>query len=469
MSQPYKRLGRQWIFSIYSMVLSALLVVPSAQAVQDVVPVEQTIGISFADTPLNQAFKMLAKLGGVNVLLAKDVSGTVTATLSESDVDTAIRTIADISGYAVQKQGKAYWIVARDDAGKDIVSDDVRVKTFKVRYLSTDLARTLLEKYLSRYGSLTAIPERKLLVVEDRPAFVERVAKVLKQVDVEPQQILIEAKILEISLRNDETYGIDWSGKASNKNIGTTGFSQSGSSNFFFEYFSDDLNVVLKSLAQNGRVRTLATPKLLVLEDQEAEVIIGDRIGFRVTTTINEVTSESVEFIKSGVILKVKAAVDNDKRIMLDIHPEVSSGTIENGIPSVKTTEVTTQLIAEDAQPIFIGGLIKSSVTEIESGVPVLKDVPVMGKLFSRTEDNVLKTETIVLITPYLLGEERRMNRAEVEKTRHYIADLEVAEEKAQGKIDGEKRRLSSQQLQRRQPVVFEEREENTTDDMDWR
>ena len=160
---------------------------------------------------------------------------------------------------------------------------------------------------------------------------------------------------------------------------------------------------VLRALDTAGRVRTLSTPRLLVMEHQQAEVIIGDRLGYRVTTTINQVTSESVEFLDSGVILKVTAAVDRSGRVLLSIHPEVSTGTISDGIPSLKTTEVTTELLAEDGQKIFIGGLIRNTTTDNRRGVPVLGDLPIIGHLFSSHEARSQNTETIVLITPRLV------------------------------------------------------------------
>jgi len=160
---------------------------------------------------------------------------------------------------------------------------------------------------------------------------------------------------------------------------------------------------VLNVLNEKGRVRTLSTPKLLALENQEASVIIGERQGYRVTTTINQVTTESVEFLESGVILNVIPSVDGQGRILMEIHPEVSTGTIQAGIPDKSTTEVTTVLLAEDGQTIFIGGLIKNSTDYQRNGLPVLGDIPVMGRLFSDIEEKVGMTETVVLITPYLI------------------------------------------------------------------
>ena len=375
------------------------------------------IELSFVETPIAQAFEMLSTLGDVSIVLRSDVSGKVSAQLYERSLDGAIRTVADAAGYAVEKSGDAYYVMDKDEVGKEAIGDMIDVRSFKVQYIDPNKAVKLLEKYLSRYGSVAALEERKMIVVSDRPEFISRIERVLQEVDTEPRQILIEAEILEVSLTDDETYGVDWSASAkNNSSYGTNGLSQIGSTGFFMEYLTSDLDIFLKALSENDRVRTLSTPKLLVLEDQDAEVVIGDRIGFKVTTTIDSVTTESVEFIESGVILRVKAAVDNSDRIMLSVHPEVSSGTVNDGIPSVSTTEVTTQLIADNGQPVFIGGLIKNTKTESESGVPGLRSIPVVGALFSQTQERFAKTETIVVIRPYLVdGEHNGIAQRNVE------------------------------------------------------
>ncbi len=373
--------------------------------------------LSFADTPIKQAFEMLSRLGQVSIIMNPEVQGSVTANLFEHSVDAAIRTVADAAGLAVERRRSSYVVMSREDVGKDTVGDMTEIRSYKVQYLDTASALQLLEKYLSRYGTISTIEGRKRIVVSDRPEFLDRIEDVLNEVDIEPQQILIEAEILEIALNDDEIYGIDWSSKATKGNYGQEGLSNLGSTGFIMEYLTADLDVFLQALSGSGRVRTLSTPKLLVLEDQDAEVVIGDRIGFNVTTTIDSVTSESVEFIESGVILRVKAAVDNHDRIMLNVHPEVSSGTINDGVPSVSTTEVTTQLIANNGEPIFIGGLIKNGKVERETGVPGLRSIPVIGGLFSQTEDRFSKIETIVVIRPYLVNQDRAAVRRELTRS----------------------------------------------------
>jgi type II secretory pathway component GspD/PulD (secretin) len=109
------------------------------------------------------------------------------------------------------------------------------------------------------------------------------------------------------------------------------------------------------------------------------------------------------------VILRVTPSVDSDGRIVLRVRPEVSSGSVSAGIPSKKTTEVSTQMVAEDGQSILIAGLIKTSEGRRRIGIPLLGDVPGIGKLFSNNETTGSSTETIVMITPRIVRDARTL------------------------------------------------------------
>ena len=220
--------------------------------------------------------------------------------------------------------------------------------------------------------------------------------------------MMIAAKVLEISLDDSEAFGLDWRrlfrADGGEGSFATRGLSKVVSRGLFFEFANKNLEIALDALATRGRVRTLSSPKLLTLENHEASVIIGEEQGYTVTTTINQVTTESVEFLESGVILRVTPSVDNQGRVLLKVHPEVSTGSVDDeGIPAKSTTSVTTTMLAEDGQPIFIGGLIKNQSIQDRSGVPVLGSIPFLGRLFSRTEDVSINTETVVLITPRIV------------------------------------------------------------------
>ena len=129
-----------------------------------------------------------------------------------------------------------------------------------------------------------------------------------------------------------------------------------------------------------------------------------------------------MQFLETGVILRVIPSVDDQGRILMKIHPEVSSGAIAAGLPSKKSTEVTTQLLAEDGQPILIGGLIKNSANLRRNAVPLLAEIPVVGRLFGNKEEVASISETVVLITPRIVrrpsqslsGEDQRIRQVEL-------------------------------------------------------
>ena len=380
-------------------------------------PIELTGGggepltVVVRDAPIREVFEMLARRERINILVSNGLKGTVTVSLYDVSLNHAIRTIAESAGYVAERRRGSYMILQRDQAGKDSAQGNTIVRALKVHYSDPVKVSEILSKHLSRYGELTVFEDRRLIVLEDLPDFVRRALKVLEEIDREPAQILIEAKILEITLTEDENYGIDWTqflGDGETGEIGVQGLITPGATGFFLDYVKEDnLELALRALEEDGRVRTLSTPTLLAVEHQESEVVIGDRLGFRVTTTINQVTSESVEFLESGVILKFKASVDRLGRVLLEVHPEVSTGVILDGLPSQTTAEVTTTFLAEDGQTILIGGLIKDRVTENHEGIPILKNIPYLGWLFSKRTQIVVMTETVVVVTAHVVKEGR--------------------------------------------------------------
>lgn len=399
-------------------------------ASQSPAPKPGTVSVAFRDASLAEVFEMLSRRERVNILLGKGVSGTVSVNLYDVPVAQAIRAIAEAAGYAAEVRNGDYVIVERKEVGLDSASGNTRIRSFKVQYSEPKAVADILTKHLSRFGKITPLPDRRMLVVEDLPEFLERVDRVLQEVDVAPRQILVEAKILEIALNDDESFGIDWSKFFANNgpasSVGTNGLAFGTAAlpaqGLFFNLMNKNIQAYLTALSSQGRVHTLSTPKLLALENQEALTKIGDNIGYRVTTTINNVTTESIQFLETGVILRFQASVDERGRVVMKIHPEVSSGSVANGIPSKNTTEVTTQLVADDGQAIFIGGLIKTSSTFNRAGVPVLGDLPVVGRLFRNRDATHRTAETVVLITPRLV-EHSTDTVADIDRERVELAD----------------------------------------------
>ncbi|MGB5472515.1 MAG: secretin N-terminal domain-containing protein, partial [Gammaproteobacteria bacterium] len=168
------------------------------------------ITLTLRKVEIAEVMEMLSRAARVNILLSDDVNGEISVNLYDVGINEAIHSIASSAGYGVERRGGSYFIVERDQAGKSEPGGPTEVRTFKVQYSDPELVAGILKNHLSSYGQVTTLPERRLLIIEDTPHFLGRIQKLLKEIDRQPRQILIEAKILEVSLTDSESYGLDW-------------------------------------------------------------------------------------------------------------------------------------------------------------------------------------------------------------------------------------------------------------------
>lgn len=389
------------------------------------------ISLTLRDTPIAEVFDMLARSERVSIVLGKGISGNISVSLYDVTLDQAVRAAAEAGGYAAERRGNAWLITDKSDLGKEVAGSETIVKSFKIQYSDAKLVGDIITKHLSRYGKVTPLLGRNMLVVEDRPENIAKVAMILEEVDREPRQILIEAKILQIDLTDEDQFGINWnriftlgSGNLGVK-AGVQGYTLPTTG--FFATVVGNVTNTLAALAKRNNVRTLSTPRLLALEGQQAQVQIGGQRGYKVTTVINLTATETIQFLDAGVILKVTPYVDDAGRIHMKLQPEVSDYDFVNGLPGKKTTTVSTNAIASDGETIFIGGLIRGKSAKDKQGVPGVSDVPVLGAFFSYQTQSEEASETVVLITPHLV-EENRASRFEFNpdaKTRQFLNDRE--------------------------------------------
>lgn len=365
----------------------------------------------FKDLPIKDAFEILSRKERINIILSKEVTGNVTINLFDVTVPEAIELIAKAAGYAVDRNKNDYIILDRKDFGLGMPSSGTVIRSFKVQYSDTKLVREILTKHLSRFGKITSMDDRKILVLEDMPEFVERLGGLLREIDIPPKQILIEAQILEIKLDNSQSLGIDWKQILNSSSNDATSTMSKGkldggpNSGLFYSLATKNLTLYLSALNTKGRVRALTSPKLLALENQEAVTRIGGSIGYPVTNTVNTATVTTVQFLDYGTTLRVTPNVDYNGKILMTIRPEISTAKLNltTKAPDKTTTEVTTRLLVEDGQSIFIGGLIQNSTNFSREGIPGLSDIPLIGGLFANNSESTSASETIIIITPRII------------------------------------------------------------------
>lgn len=173
-------------------------------------PAREKVTLTLRSIDIREVMDMLSQSQRINIVLSDQVQGEVTLNLYDMYADEAIKAIASAGGYAAERRHGSYFIIPRDEVGKYAFGGITRMKTFKVQYTDPKVVSEILKKYLSNYGKITLLPERSLLVVEDKPEFVKRIEVMLAEIDQKPKQILIEARILEVTLQESESYGLDW-------------------------------------------------------------------------------------------------------------------------------------------------------------------------------------------------------------------------------------------------------------------
>jgi type II secretory pathway component GspD/PulD (secretin) len=242
--------------------------------------------------------------------------------------------------------------------------------------------------------------------------------------------VLIEAVILTVTLNKDQEFGVNFgvvdaarsllgvvgNGATLNTTLGfgpskvlSAGGQVAGNSNtgfaadehgLKFGFIDNNVQGFLRALQTIGRLEVLATPRLLVLNKQLAELQLGQLLGYTTFSQSQVSTVQSVQFLPVGTLLRVRPFISSDGMVRMEVHPERSSGQVINNIPQTDTTEVTTNVMVPDGATIVIGGLMENVDNKLEAGLPILGDLPWLGFLFRQRQHTHLKRELVVLLTP---------------------------------------------------------------------
>jgi len=283
-------------------------------------------------------------------------------------------------------------------------------------------------------GRVTIIPdaENNLLVIKASREDYQIIEGILEQLDVMPRQVLIEVLIAEISLNNKLEYGVEWFVKTEfhrhgREYPGTIGLSHKGAApaspgeEDIFSFVmrrKGELRFLLQALDRVSEVNILSTPVLLATNGKEAMIQIGQEVPFvsrEVANTSAETPNitRSINYRDTGIILKVKPYINSSGLVKLDIEQEVSAAQ-ENPLgldsPLFSKRKVQTSLVVQNGETVILGGLISSQKERARVGVPLLKDVPVVGNLFRWNTRGSKRTELLIAITPRVV---RSLSEAE--------------------------------------------------------
>lgn len=383
-------------------VLASLVLTAAALAQA---PEQAPISLDVRDADVRDLLDALASNHGLNVVYGPDTHAKISIHLENVSLPVAVDAIVRAGGLtSFRREGILYVLRATDEA-----STRVEARSFELQFADLTQARELVSGLLGPSGKLSSYAYGRTLVVWDEPQRLEQIAALVAATDRKPRQVMIEARILEVTLSDDMALGVNWT-EVLNEGKLASRLSQDGFANnptgaragFFATLRRGDLRALLEALETRTRVRALANPKVLGLDNRTAEIIIGGRLGYFVTTSTASATLQSVQFIEVGTQLKLTPHIAADGSVLMDVHPEVSDGEIVNGLPRENTTEATTTVLVQAGETLFLGGLIRDKTTRTRTAVPILGRIPLLGWLFGRTTDTHEKSEIVVLITPLL-------------------------------------------------------------------
>ncbi len=377
------------------------------------------ISLQVRDARISDVLGLIAQQNGLNIVASSDVSGTVTVSLTNIDLNEALSSILITNGYTWSRNNNIIMIsrLSSDSKTSSMVQGKL-VKVLPLNFVAASevdrVVKGLLspvgQSFISETSPLEKLKTREEIVIEDLPEYVTRIEQYIQQIDHPPRQVYIEAHVLQVKLKDECRHGINYNAlvrlAGADITFRTVGFANPlASPAFFLGVNSTDLNALVEALQTSFNAKTLASPKVLVLNGQEARIQIGQQLGYLITTTTQTSTLQQVDFLDLGVVLRVTPQISNDNQILMSVKPEVSSGRINpiSGLPEEDTTEVETTIMLSDNQGMIIGGLIKEEEVNELTQIPILGDLWVAGKLFQKRRLTRERNEVIIALVPRIV------------------------------------------------------------------
>lgn len=255
--------------------------------------------------------------------------------------------------------------------------------------------------------------QRNALVFYMQPKQYQGIYSLLNQLDVLPKQVIIEATIMEVTLTDKLSHGVEWFIKNSTDSFGTKGGIGKVAGGLSFTLNKPGVDVVMNALASTNQVNIVSNPKLMVTSGEAATLNVGTEIP-TISSTVQNATEgsgqvlQSIQYRSTGINLSVTPTVNAQNYVALDIQQQLSeAGENElSGIdsPIVLNRDLKTKVLVEEGQTLILAGLISENLSDKDTKVPLLGDIPIIGEAFKNTSETTVRTELLLMITPKVLS-----------------------------------------------------------------
>ncbi|MCK5832847.1 hypothetical protein KAH81_04155 [bacterium] len=395
--------------------------------------------IVFQSADIKSVVNFFSETGDINIIVDNRISGTVDLKLRNVTWATAFQSIINTFSLTLIQEGNTYRAMRLDDYRRDILDEreyqqqkqqliphDTHI--FLLSYADANAMAQVLRGTLTPEGELVVDGRTNSIVVNDIPEVFTRIESLILVLDTETPQIRVSAKILNVDKELLDKLGVAWeagagvsqgiatSGKTGNippndqyaslgvraQEIGVT--DQLGSFTWGIVSGDYDIGVSIAALTSNNNGEIVDNPEIVTLDNQEAEIMSGVKIPINTTDEAGNVVTTLFDI---GVTLRVKPHITSLGRVSLDLYIERNSYSPGSAGYSIITRWAKTSVIVDDGGALIIGGLTTRDTKALMRGVPILKDIPIIGRLFRFEQDQTNETELVIFVTPYTILPEK--------------------------------------------------------------
>ena len=402
----------------------------------------KSVCIDVNDVPIDMVIRQLAEQADVNLIKSPKVTGNVTVTLTGVSLEEALRCILEMHGcdYVVGKN--IIRVLSREEMPE--LYERLETRTFEIKYADITEVVKALKEIVSKPpdGMVSSVQGTSIVIVTDVESKIKDIEKLIEKVDRMTPQILVEARIYDITSKDKLDLGVEWQA-GRDTTYGTTGITGVGTNptgeidpfgtglfsgataktsgttgvlRFGWLNATVDIDVLLRAQQNYINAKLLANPRILVLDNETASIRITSELPYQqLTESAEGGTMGTTAFKEIGVELQVTPHLAaRDEMIRLNLKPAFSvkvddvtfkslSTDLEYPQPVVDRREADTTLLIKNGQTVVLGGLRKKEVTKVINKIPLLGDVPLLGALFRFEGEDTVISELVVFITPWIV------------------------------------------------------------------
>lgn len=397
-------------------------------------PASQPISMDFQNADIRTVLRSFSVYSGRNIIASPEVEGEVTVFLEDVPWRAALDLVLRANGYGAKEEKG----VIRVDQWDQFLEEDIKLgeankkregllpletRVIDVSFARADEVVMPLSSFLTARGVLEVDSRTNSIIISDISSKVDEIVAMIRELDSETQQVEINAKLVDVDSRTLRDLGINWTvenGKIKGidgtfeAEVDATGSVSSGAETQVSKPTSElsvgivgpygELDATISALETENMANIISNPTITTLNNREATIIVGKKIPLIVQ---DEAGNPITQLTTVGIQMRVTPQINSESgEITMDLHPEVSDlaaqATVQGGIIIV-TAEADTRVMVKDGQTAVIGGLIRQNESYYDSGVPVLRDIPMLGKLFGSTSKSDETRELVIFVTPRIV------------------------------------------------------------------